>query len=80
MWQNIYRSRNRCTTFFSIMAQENGLYINFKTNADLMFNAGFNLTELNQMMPFERATYLQLWNEFAEEKEKAQQQDSNGAF
>lgn len=62
------------------MAQENGLYINFKTNADLMFNAGFNLTELNQMMPFERATYLQLWNEFAEEKEKAQQQDSNGAF
>ena len=80
MWQSIYRSRNRGTAFFSIMAQENGLYINFKTNADLMFNAGFNLTELNQMMPFERATYLQLWNEFAEEKEKAQQQDSNGAF
>lgn len=62
------------------MAQENGLYINFKTNADLMFNAGFNLTELNQMMPFERATYLQLWNEFAEEKEKAQQQEQSGAF
>lgn len=62
------------------MAQENGLYINFKTNADLMFNAGFSLTELDQMMPFERATYLQLWNEFAEEKDKAQQQEQNGAF
>lgn len=52
------------------MAGEESLYHNFKLNSSLMFNAGFSLSDLNDMLPFERNTYLQLWNMHVEEQEK----------
>lgn len=55
------------------MARENALYQEFVTNSSLMFAAGFSLAELNEMMPFERNTYLKLWNEKVEKDAKNQQ-------
>ena len=55
------------------MARENALYQEFVTNSSLMFAAGFSLSELNEMMPFERNTYLKLWNEKVEKDAKKQQ-------
>lgn len=60
------------------MTGENSLYNEFILNSGLIFNAGFTLTELNNMLPFERATYLQLWNQHVEEKEKEQNKSKNG--
>ena len=61
------------------MTGENALYDEFKLNSSLLFNAGFSLTELNEMLPFERTTYLKLWNQHVEEKEKENQKNkSNG--
>lgn len=59
------------------MTGENSLYNEFILNSGLIFNAGFTLTELNNMIPFERATYLQLWNQHVEEKEKEQNKSKN---
>lgn len=59
------------------MTGENSLYNEFVLNSGLIFNAGFTLTELNNMIPFERATYLQLWNQHVEEKEKEQNKSKN---
>lgn len=52
------------------MARDNALYQEFITNSSLMFEANFSLTELNEMMPFERNTYLKLWNEKVEKDSK----------
>lgn len=60
------------------MTGENSLYNEFILNSGLIFNAGFTLTELNNMLPFERATYLQLWNQHVEDKEKERNKSKNG--
>ena len=60
------------------MTGENSLYNEFKVNSSLLFNAGFSLTEINNMMPFERHTYLQLWNAHIEEQEKEKARSKNG--
>jgi hypothetical protein len=62
------------------MTGENSLYNEFKLNSSLLFNAGFGLTELNDMLPFERNTYLQLWNQHVEEKEKEKNKNKNGGL
>lgn len=45
-----------------------------------MFNSGFSLTELNEMLPFERHTYLQLWNAHVDEKEKEKEKNKGLGF
>lgn len=62
------------------MAGEESLYNNFKLNSSLMFNSGFSLTELNEMLPFERHTYLQLWNAHVDEKEKEKEKNKGLGF
>lgn len=61
------------------MGGEDSLYFNFKLNSTLLFNAGFSLTELNDMLPFERSTYLQLWNLHVEEQEKERAKANQGS-
>lgn len=60
------------------MTGEDTLFNEFKINSSLIFNAGFSLTEINDMIPFERDTYLQLWNAHVEEKAKEQERNDNG--
>lgn len=43
-----------------------------------MFDAGFSLSDINEMIPFERTTYIQLWNERVQQKEK--ENNNNGLF
>ena len=62
------------------MASEDSLYSEFKLNSSLLFNAGFSLTEINEMLPFERATYIQLWNQHMEEKEKEKNKNKNNGL
>jgi len=42
----------------------------YKTNFLLIKQHGFSLTELENMMPWERDVYLQLLENFLEEKKK----------
>jgi hypothetical protein len=59
------------------MTGEDALYNEFKVNSSLIFHAGFSLSEINNMIPFERDTYLQLWNAHVEEKAKEQEKARN---
>lgn len=62
------------------MTGEDALFNEFSINSSLIFNAGFSLTELNEMIPFERDTYLQLWNTHVEEKEKDKDKSRNNGM
>jgi len=45
----------------------------FKTNFLMMQHFNYSLTELEQMLPWEREVYLILLNEFIEEKARNEQ-------
>lgn len=62
------------------MTGEDALYNEFKVNSSLIFHAGFSLTELNEMIPFERDAYLQLWNLHVEEKEKEKERNNKNGM
>lgn len=62
------------------MAGEEDLYNEFKVNSSLMFNAGFSLSDINDMIPFERDTYVQLWNTHQEELEKERNKNKNNGL
>lgn len=42
----------------------------YKTNHELSMEYGYSLSELDNMIPFEREVYIMLINEKLEEKEK----------
>ena len=43
-----------------------------------MYHHGFTLTELNNMLPYERVVYLELLNGYLEKKHLEEQQRQNG--
>jgi len=47
------------------------LFNMYKTNSDLVLANAFTLTELDNMIPFERALYIDMYNAHVEEKNKA---------
>jgi len=50
----------------------------YTTNFDLMYHHNFSLTELNNMLPYERSVYIQLLNNYLEQKNLEYQQRRNG--
>lgn len=50
------------------MVNEFSLYNHYKLHADLMFNKVLSLTEIYELLPFERELYSNFWNEFVENK------------
>ena len=52
------------------MVGEHSLYNHYKHHTDLMFHKVLTLTEINDLMPFERNIYLELWNGMVEATNK----------
>ena len=56
----------------------NDTLINHYTmNFELMYHHNFSLTELNNMFPYERAIYIDLLNEYLEERNREEQKRNN---
>lgn len=49
------------------MVGSEALFKHIKDNSDLIHSGYFNITELENMMPFEREAYIQLHNKFMED-------------
>ena len=45
----------------------------YRTNFQMMQHFNYSLTELDNMMPWEREVYLTLLNEYIEEQKRAQE-------
>ena len=50
----------------------------YVSNFELMYHHRFSLTELNNMLPYERGIYIQLLNNYLEQKNLEYQQRKNG--
>lgn len=46
----------------------------YTTNFELMYHHKFSLTELNNMLPYERTIYVDLLNNYLEKKSKEEKQ------
>lgn len=53
-----------------MMVGEQSLFTYYKTNADLVHAGYYALSELDEMLPFERQVYIQLHNDIIEERNK----------
>ena len=51
-----------------MMVGEHSLFNHYKTNSDLIHQNIFSLSELDEMLPFERDVYIQLHNVAVEKK------------
>jgi len=49
----------------------------YTLNFELMYHHSFSLTELNNMLPYERAIYVDLLNGYLEKKHLEEQQRQN---
>lgn len=64
--------------FFRIALSSDSLTNYYKTNFALMQHHKYSLTELEEMMPFEREIYILLLTQFVkEENERQRQQEAN---
>lgn len=61
--------------FFRLILSHDDLYNYYKTNFLLMYNHKFALTELEDMMPWERDVYVGLLTSYIEEQNKKRQQN-----
>jgi len=50
----------------------------YTMNFELMYHHKFSLSELNQMLPYERAIYVDLLNNYLEKKNLEEQQRQHG--
>jgi len=50
----------------------------YSANFELMYHHHFSLTELNNMLPYERTVYIQMLNNYLEQKNLEYQQKRNG--
>jgi len=50
----------------------------YSANFELMYHHNFSLTELNNMLPYERSIYIQMLNNYLEQKNLEYQQKRNG--
>lgn len=66
----------RHTGFFRVGLAHDNLVNHYHTNFALMQHHGYSLTELDNMLPFEREIYLALLLEWLEKEE--QRRNNNG--
>ena len=77
MWlqRNCYNTR--IPEFFFVAMSNDSLMNHYTLNFELMYHHDFSLTELNNMLPYERAIYLDLLNGYLEKKHLEEQQRIN---
>ena len=74
MWTRTKTYNYRSTKFFGIGLSHDNLVNHMKTNFALMQHHKYSLTELENMMPWEREIYITLLTQYIEEEnEKAKQ-------
>ena len=74
MWNTQSFSLRRITEFFRIALSHDSLENHFKTNFIMMQHHKYSLTELNEMLPWEREVYIAMLIEYIkEENEKTKQ-------
>ena len=73
MWIRRNCRITRVTGFFLINLSHETLENYYRTNFQMMQHFNYSLTELDNMMPWEREVYLTLLNEHIEEQQRAQE-------
>ena len=74
MWSSASSEDRRAKQFFYVGLSHDSLMNLYKTNFALMQHHKYSLTELDNMIPFEREIYLGLLTQhLEEEKRKAEQ-------
>ena len=66
------------TEFFRVSMSHEDLASYFKLNFALMQHHKYSLTELENMMPWEREIYVSLLQQYVEEENLKAQQERNG--
>ncbi len=75
MWIRRKHYGRRCTKFFRINLNHDNLSNYFQTNFALMQHHKYSLTELDNMLPWERQLYIDmLMRHIEEENEKQKEQ------
>jgi len=72
MWIRRNYRATRIAGFFLINLSHETLENYYRTNFQMMQHFNYSLTELDNMMPWEREVYLTLLNEHIEEQQRAQ--------
>ena len=66
-------SDQRSIKFFRLILSHGDMFNFYQVNFLLMYNHKFSLTELEEIIPFERDTYIALLDHHIEEKKKKKQ-------
>ena len=78
MWIRRDYYNRRCTKFFRLNLNHDNLSNYFQTNFALMQHHKYSLTELDNLMPWERQVYIDLlMSHLEEENEKLKEQQRN---
>ena len=81
MWTREQSGVKRSPKFFYLGLSHDNLVNHYKTNFAMMQNHGYSLTELDNMLPWEREIYVALLIEHIKEeneRNKAQQSKNRG--
>jgi 3-methyladenine DNA glycosylase AlkD len=77
MWNSARCSARRFTEFFRIALSHDSLENHFKTNFIMMQHHKYSLTELNEMLPWEREVYIAMLIEYIKEENERTKQLNN---
>jgi len=78
MWIRRKDKFGRCTKFFRLTLSHDSLSNYYQTNFSLMHHHKYSLTELENMIPWEREIYINLLVNFLEaEKQKMEAEKNN---
>lgn len=75
MWNRKYGINRWCRKFFRITLSHDNLMNHYKTNFILMQEHKYSLSELENMMPWEREVYIGLLMTHLKKKAEQNQQD-----
>ena len=70
MWSGQRNGVERSSKFFYIGLSHDSLVNHYRTNFAMMQNHKYSLTELDNMIPYEREIYIALLKEHIEEQNK----------
>lgn len=77
MWERARTNIKRTCKFFYIALSHDSLVNHYKTNFAMMQHHGYSLTELNDMVPWEREIYIALLKEHIEKENERIEQEKN---
>lgn len=78
MWQKRKCYDGGLNVFFRISLDNENLYSMYKMNSDLMYYHKYSLTELENMIPFERKLYIDLLVQTLEKEKEEAEKQKNG--